>query len=283
VTSFFFNMRATRAAEVSATPSATPSAPAVPRIVYPRRRLHVLITLFALATYSVITLLDTSLPQLLAFSAIALLATLAFRLPWRMLLTPLLAIGLLAAGLAWPIGLLPLVAAGSARILCIVQYLAIFGARTSTSNILDLFSTPLLRRRSLSSLTYLLSTTVAVLPSIQHDLRKSMDGVILRRGGRAALLFPSAWVDVVLDEMVRASLRSQRLADAVSDRGYRLASGLVPLPGRRLGARDALAGIALLLPALIVLYSGRLAELPQVAQSLNLLHELLRKLLRELP
>ena len=273
MTSYLSPTEPSRAIDASVTRPARP----VPRIVAPRRRLHALIKLLVLGTYSIVTLLDTTVVHLLALSAIALVATLVFRLPWRSLFAPLIAIGLLVAGLVWPVGLLPLFVMGAARVLCIAQYLAIFGARTSTSEILELFSIPVLRRRSLSSLTYLFSTTLAVLPSIQQDMRKSLEGAILRRG-RPALLVPTTWVDIVLHMMARATLRSQRLADAVSDRGYSLTRGLAPLPGRRLGVRDALIGAALLLPVLLVIFSRTLAELPQVAPLLNVLHDRLREL-----
>jgi energy-coupling factor transporter transmembrane protein EcfT len=94
--------------------------------------------------------------------------------------------------------------------------------------------------------------TLAALPSVQRDLRKSLDVAILRGGGRRALFSPSAWTTVVLDLLVRTVLRSQRLGDAVADRGFDLARGLTPLPGQRVNLLDVLLGIALAAPGIVV-------------------------------
>ena len=227
------------------------SAPVVkpPR---PRRRLHLAVKLLLLILYGALLLTTQSLRLLQLDAGLLLLASIACLLPPRLLLAPVIAALAAEAGLRVELVGVPEVALALSKVLCIAQVFAILSATTPVQDLLRLFSSGVFRLPGVNTLAYLLSMTLAALPSVQRDLRKSLDVAILRGGGRRALFSPSAWTTVVLDLLVRTVLRSQRLGDAVADRGFDLARGLTPLPGQRVNLLDVLLSIALAAPGIVV-------------------------------
>jgi len=233
---------------MSAPPPTLPGA----RQPLPGPTLHLAIKLILLLAYVTLLLLSRQPIPLLLYAALALLAGIAARLPLRSWLVPLLAALPLVAALFEPAGFLQTLLLGAGRLLCVLQLLLIFGATTTITEVLNMLTLFASRYTALSELLYLLSSTLAVLPSIRQDVRKSMDVALLRKGSRKTLLSVGTWASVLTDTLVRAILRGQRLADAVADRGYRLSVGLTPLPSQRFRLFDLFAGLALLLPGLLI-------------------------------
>lgn len=241
-----------------------------------RRHLHIGIKLLLLLLYGALLVTTRSLGQLLLDADLLLLASIVLLLPPRTLYVPITAALAAEVGLYLPhAGSLTLAIAGArlmpfagmqgvpvaaaqavalalCKVLCIAQVVAVFSLTTPVPELLRVFSAGVFRLPGINTLAYLLSTTLAVLPSVQRDLRKSLEVAILRRGSRRTLLRPSTWTAVVLDLLVRTVLRSQRLGDAVADRGFNLAHGLTPLPGQWLRPLDVLLGVALAVPGLVV-------------------------------
>lgn len=239
------------------SPGATPAAPP-PRAA--RRRLHIGIKLLVLLLYGALLLTTRSLGQLLLDADLLLLASILCALPLRALYVPIVAALASEAALfaprlgaqAVPVAAVQAVALALCKVLCVAQVFALFSMTTPVPELLRLFSAGVFRLPGVSTLAYVLTTTLAVLPSVQRDLRKALDVAMLRGGGRRTLLVPSTWTAVVLDLLVRTVLRSQRLGDAVADRGFRLARGLTPLPGQQLRPSDVLLGIVLAVPGIVV-------------------------------
>ncbi len=127
---------------------------------------------------------------------------------------------------------------GMVKLAIIAVVIAWFGAYTDTSELLGFFSWVSAIAPIVRSPLYILSTLLAILPSIKTDVQKSLDVSILRRGGRMALLWPGAWLDTLIDVIVRAAHRSERLASTAIARGFRLRDGLTPPDRRRLTLGD---------------------------------------------
>ena len=222
-----------------------------------------------------LALLALSLPRRIRPSLIVLALLSCLALEALALLTPGEAPGVsdLARGLALPAGWAaaiiqalaqtpayappPLVDSallGGAKLVAIALAIAWFGSLTDTPELLDFFSLLSAGLPGLRSPLYILSTLLAVLPSIQTDVRKSLDAAMIRGGGRAALLAPGAWAGALTDTIVRVALRGERLAAAASARGFRLRDGLTPLTRRPFTLADGLlVGAALGACALLVL------------------------------
>lgn len=139
-----------------------------------------------------------------------------------------------------PPALLLSAALGSAKLVAISLAIAWFGALTDASELLDFFSALSLGIPGLRSPLYILSTLLATLPTIQSDLRKSLDAAIVRGGGREALLRPGVWAGALADVIVRVALRSKRLAASAVARGFRLSDGLTPIAARVFTVADGL-------------------------------------------
>lgn len=131
-------------------------------------------------------------------------------------------------------------ALGGAKLVAISLAIAWFGALTDASELLDFFSALSLGIPGLRSPLYILSTLLATLPTIQGDLRKSLDAARVRGGGRDALFRPDVWVNALADVIVRVALRSKRLADSAVARGFRLSDGLTPIAARAFTVADGL-------------------------------------------
>lgn len=239
-------------------PGAPPQSPLVtpaPKAPRTRRRLHIGVKLLLLALYGTLLFMTPSLRALQLNAGLLLLASIACLLPWRLLLIPIIAALAAEAGLLAPLAGVPgaaAIALALSKVFCMAQVFALVSATTPVTDLFNLFSAGLFRVPGVNTLVYLLTMTLAVLPSVQRDLHKSLDIAILRGGGRRALLWPSTWMAVTLDLLVRTVLRSQRLGDAVADRGFDLARGLTPLPRQRLNLLDVLLGIALAAPGIVI-------------------------------
>jgi energy-coupling factor transporter transmembrane protein EcfT len=233
---------------MSASASPLPGA----RPPLPGFSLHLSIKVILLLAYITLLLLARQPIPLLLYTALALLGTIGIRLPLRSWVVPLLAALALLAALLQPAGLLQIALLGAGRLLCLLQLLTLFGTITQTTELLQALTLLANRLPALHALLYVLSSTLAVLPSIRQDVRKSMDVAILRKGSRATLLSIGTWSTILTDLLVRAMLRGQRLAEAVADRGYRLSVGLTPLPSQRFRLFDLMIGLALLLPGLAI-------------------------------
>ena len=249
--------------------------------------LHIVVRFAAALIYLVLAVAADTPELLLALLVLLVIAALIFHVSWRALYVPLLTafvldVLALAHTSRWedaaPIHLLthfapfttPWVAScaqflaftaplatspfaeatilGIAKLVCLALVIGIFAAMTQTSELLNVFSAAGNSIPGTRPLMYLLSTTLAVLPSLQRDVARSVDVAILRGGGRATLAAPKTWGTILIDVLVRAVLRGQRMADAVVARGFRLSTGLAPLPLQRFHFSDLLVGLILIAP-----------------------------------
>ena len=218
----------------------------------PGRTPHLLIKLSVLVVYMTLLLLTKRPLGLLLYAVLSLILTMLVRLPMRRWLVPLLSTLVLIGAYVQPAGLFQMTLLSTGRLFCLLQFLLVFGAMTQTSELLQFFTFIAARLPVLYPPLYVLASTLAVLPSIRQDMRKSMDVAILRKGSRAVLLSMSAWSTLLADVLVRTLVRGQRLADSVTERGYRLAVGLTPLPTQRFRLLDVVLGLFLLLPGMVI-------------------------------
>lgn len=218
----------------------------------PARHMHIALKFLVMAVYVALLYTTHSLPSLALYSLLLLVGTVAMLLSVRLLYVPILAADLALLGMLSRDPTAQAVLVGLCKVCCLTQILAIFGATTPATELLRLFSARMVRLPGVQALIYLLSTTLAVLPSLQRDIRKSMDVAVLRGGRRLTWLLPKTWKILLLDVLIRTIYRSQRLADAVADRGFQLSTGLTVMPYQRLGVLDVLKTVLLLLPGLVV-------------------------------
>ncbi|MGH2485497.1 MAG: CbiQ family ECF transporter T component [Ktedonobacterales bacterium] len=219
----------------------------------PKRRLHIALKFLLVTAYMVVLFEAQTLRALALYSLLLLTGTMLLLLPLRLLYAPILASLAALLGVLWPDATAQALLMALCKVCCVAQVLAIFGGTTPPTELLRLFSARVLRVPGVHALMYVLSTTLAVLPSMQRDIRKSMDATILRGGSRLTFLKPRTWRSLLLDVLVRTIYRSQRLADAVADRGFRLEAGLTVMPYQRLGVLDVALTVLLLLPGLVLL------------------------------
>ena len=213
----------------------------LPLSTLPAPRVHIFIKSAAFIVYTFMVLSVSRSYQLFAFTILIALATLAVRLPRRSWWVPLIGLACLVTVLVWPMQGNGTWLVGLARLCDIAQLLAVFSAVSQTSEFLRLIST---RLPGLRVLGYLCSTTLAVLPSIQHEWQKSRD-IVWLRDGRWSLFLPWTWATILTDTLVRTVARSQRLAESVVDRNFQLRRGLTPLPYRRYVWTNVLASLLL--------------------------------------
>jgi energy-coupling factor transporter transmembrane protein EcfT len=209
-----------------------------------RARLHISVKVLAFVGYFGLCLALHDAARITALAGLLVLATGILRRPWHAWVVPLLA--LIFAGSTFIISdsFWQAVVLGVGRLLCMTQLIALLGAIASVTEIARLCAS---RVPGIRSVAYILGTMLAVLPSVQRDLRKSLDVVALRRG-RRMLWWPTDWGAVLADTLVRATVRSRGLAESSADRGFRLATGLTALPYQRFRLWDIIAATLLLVP-----------------------------------
>jgi energy-coupling factor transporter transmembrane protein EcfT len=218
-------------------------------------RLHVTAKLFILLTY-VATVFATNTPaKLLGLCILITTATLLLGLPLRNRVILFVAILMLFGVAFWAssstIGVRLVVAFG--KIVCLMMILALFTMTTKLNEVLLFIRPSSSIMRTLHPLIYIVSITLAVLPSIQYDLQRAIDAETIRRGRRVRLYSVGSWVAIVIVVLVRALARAERLADAVIDRGYLPSKGLVPVGYRPLQLQDIIMAALSIMPGLIVL------------------------------
>ncbi|MBA3531033.1 MAG: energy-coupling factor transporter transmembrane protein EcfT [Ardenticatenales bacterium] len=115
------------------------------------------------------------------------------------------------------------------KILCLVMVITLFMMTTKPQDLIQQVGISNKTPRVLHFFVYLITTTLAVLPAVQHDLQRALEAETLRRGGTIPFHAWSSWVTILVVLLARAVERAERLADIVIDRGYSFDRGLVPL------------------------------------------------------
>lgn len=199
------------------------------------RRPHAGIAAVLTLTYIVLALLVSEPVKLIALWGVALVVSALARLPWRAYAGLALCVALfpVVGHFSWFIiepsyGWISLLVVGFFRVALMSQAITLLGATTDLGALMRLVPA---RVPGVRAFGFLCATTLAILPSIQRDLRRAMDAVWLRRGIRRWPLGPAAWGDILTDTLTRTITRGEWLAGEVADRGFRLRRGLRRLPG----------------------------------------------------
>lgn len=203
-------------------------------------------------TYAIIVFSRQNLLSMLYLSLILVGVTLYLRLPLR-------TIGVIGVMIAL---LLVLVLTGSettiggrlllaiAKVVCLTMMVRLFSMTTSLNAVLQFLRPSRISIPILESAAYMLSTILAVFPSIQYDLRRAMDAETIRRGKRIGFHSMGSWVTIVTVVLVRTMNRAERFTDTVWDRGYVPSQGLTPIGERSLRWQDIFLALLYVTPGL---------------------------------
>ena len=105
-----------------------------------------------------------------------------------------------------------------------------FNMTTKPHALLSLLSpTAAVQRPSLNSFLYLMSTSLSILPLVQHDLQKAIDTESIRLEKAIRFYQFTTWVNILSVFVIRVLKRADQFAQQVIDRGYSLRQGLRPI------------------------------------------------------
>lgn len=104
--------------------------------------------------------------------------------------------------------------------------LGIFSMTTRITDLLRLFTRFGSLSGILNPLYYLINTSLAILPSVQYDLQRSIEAEEARKGKKVKFYSLISLINITIIIIVRTINRSNRFAQTVYDRGYSLQSGL---------------------------------------------------------
>lgn len=210
-----------------------------------------------LLLFYLITIFTSWQPVIILGFVLALTSvTLLLFLPLRGYILLFATLFLLLSNVLWPAENVILVWLGliSGKITCLFLLTRLFIMTTKPNEFLETGLGESGRwRKAAQPAVYILNTTIAILPSVQHDLQKAIDAEIMRRGHRMKLYSLSSWLAVLTTLIVRGLLRAQRVTETVIDRGFNLATGMTSLQERQMKRVDAILLILTIIPAFLVM------------------------------
>ena len=138
------------------------------------------------------------------------------------------------------------------KILTVSLLVMLFSLTTQPKEILQFLkpSNPLFQ--TFQPIIYVISTILAVFPSIQYDLLRAVDSETIRMGKRVMFYQLTSWISILAVTLVRVLNRTERFTDTVIDRGYLSTEGLNMMTPRQTRLGDFLLLLVLIVPSAVL-------------------------------
>lgn len=218
-------------------------------------RLHPGVKVLLLIFYAVALFSCTAVWQVLAFLLLIALTTLLLGLP----LKPRISLGSIVVMLiaVWYFEPLPTLlmqlALAIGKVMALNLMLALFNMTTRPRDLIAQLTSVKRTGQYLGPILFTISTIFAVTPTVERDIRKTIDVETLRRGAAPKAYSLSAWATILVILLSRVLRRAEALATAIADRGYSPSSPISFTNNWRIRWQDIAVALFLAIPAAVIL------------------------------